>query len=173
MLGSGRLATLEVGWPTSTLAGTEGFPRMWTFSFKTGTVPGKPCFYRKATLPACHKPHMTPEFQNCLFSFPSRIWLSWALEGKPCWIKYCTLNYVWLVAPLASQRYLHFLKRGTIFYFAFCISVAVEITEHFQKSTVKLVVAFQKNDTISFKFPREQINLHLSLKSSVHSTHQS
>ena len=62
------------------------------------------------------------------------------------------------MAPLASQRYLHFLKRGTIFYFAFCISVAVEITEYFQKSTVKLVVAFQKNDisiycAISFEFP--------------------
>ena len=45
-----------------------------------------------------------------------------------------------------------------MFYFAFCISVAVEITEYFQKSTVKLVVAFQKNDisiycAISFEFP--------------------
>lgn len=152
--------------------------RHGTFSFKTGTVPGKPCFYCKATSPAFHKPHMSPEFQNCLFSFPSRIWLPWALEGKPCCIKYRTLNYVWLIAPLASHRYLHFLKRGTIFYFASCISVAVKITKYFQKSTVKLVVAFQKNDTsiysaISFKFPREQINLHLSLKSSVHSTHQS
>lgn len=51
---------------------------------------------------------------------------------------------------MASQKYLPFLKRGTIIYFASCIAFAAEITEYLQKSTVKLIAAFQKNDTRTY-----------------------